>query len=597
MSLRHASSGIVGSILVSLLVSHTLAQVPLPPPIGVLVNQGNPIPSGNKESSSSDGSGKISDEEALKTVGLSPQDGPKLIEYLKLRTLSDADRGKITGIIKRFGSDDFDDREKATEEIELYGQAAIGPLKTAERDSDAEVAYRARIVLKKMSKVPHSAVASAAVRAILKLRPEGATGALIAFLPLADDETVANSIRKALTELAIKDGKVDPTLIAALTDASPVRRSAAYTALIFGGPAGEGIKTKDVYLKVKEAVLKDNDIDAKFTGLWFLLQTTREKDFLPELIGLIPQLGRGRIWQLEDLLLQTAGSHPKDGRFLKSPDSLIRTRDAWLAWWKAKSDKVNFAKFEFKPRLLGVTDVVEMDTRGFGQARVVSLGPDLKEKWRIANLSNPNDALSKSDDRVVIIDGTQITERSVNGTILSRPTAAPLPLNIQSLPEGNLILFCRGQVVEFNKDWQVQARYIRPNGDIMTGVRLPQGDIIFVTNAFQGANAFRLDSKLKDTTKTYTFGRIDTFQAMDAAGDEKIILCERDRVAEYDLTTGKQTWRYECDSPTSCQRLANGNTLISLPNASRVIEVDPSGETVWEYESKDGLRAGRARRR
>ena len=82
----------------------------------------------------------LSDEEALKSAGLSTTDGAKLIGYLKLRTVSDAEQGKIQGLIKKLGGDLFDDRIKAGEELELFGPAAIGLLKTAEKDLDAETA-------------------------------------------------------------------------------------------------------------------------------------------------------------------------------------------------------------------------------------------------------------------------------------------------------------------------------------------------------------------------------------------------------------------------------------------------------------------------
>ena len=39
----------------------------------------------------------------------------------------------------------------------------------------------------------------------------------------------------------------------------------------------------------------------------------------------------------------------------------------------------------------GYTDVIEMDYRGYGQGRIVSYGPDMKERWRITNVNNPTD--------------------------------------------------------------------------------------------------------------------------------------------------------------------------------------------------------------
>ena len=160
-----------------------------------------------------------------------------------------------------------------------------------------------------------------------------------------------------------------------------------------------------------------------------------------------------------------------------------------------------------------------------------------------------------------------------------------------------MLVVCRNRIIELDKDWKEVLSYTRQPFDIVAGVRLPKGDVLFVTNAFQGANCIRLDNKLKETAKTNTFGRIQSNQTMDATDDEKILVCEFDRVAEYDLKTGKQIWKYECNNPCSCQRLINGNTLITLVNTNQVIEVDPSGEIVWEYQAKEGLRVSRARRR
>jgi hypothetical protein len=547
---------------------------------------------------------KLSDEEALKKAGLSAGDAPKLLEYLRQRTLSDADQGKITEIIQRFGADDFDERVKATEEVGVFGPAAIGPLrkKSEERDGDPEVTFRAKLALKKVETVPHSAVAAAAVRAVVKLKPEGAAGALIGFLPVADTEVVADVIREALVSLAVRDGKADPTLVAALADKSPLRRAAAYVALAEGGPAGERIRIKDAYPKLKEAVLADADPETKFIGLWALALTTREKEFLPELIGLIPKLPRGRIWQLEELLLLMAGTHPKDGRFLKSPESLGKARDAWLGWWKEKGEKFDLAKFEYKPRIKGFTDIIEMDNRGYGQGRVVSLGPDLKEKWRITGVNYPTDMRVAPNGNVWVVESNnnQITEHTPgNPNVLNRRNAFQQPLNIDITPDGGMLVICRNQILLWDKDGKQVWAHQRPNYDIMAGRRLPNGETLFVTNMFQGQNGFRLNDKGEDAKKNMQFGRVQQLQSMDVIGEDKVLVCEFNRVAEYDLKTGKELWKYDCpqNSAQSCQRLPNGNTLISLLNQNQVIEVDPSGEIVWEYQAKDGLRVGRAYRR
>jgi hypothetical protein len=572
-----------------------------------------------------------SDEDILTKAGLSATDGAKLLEYLRQRTLSDLDQSKISGIIQRFGADDFEDRVKATEEIEAYGPAAVGPLKAAERDSDPEVVFRAKLVLKRMEKVPHSSVAAAAVRALAKLKPDGAAAALIGFLPVADTDIVAQAIRESLVALAVgKDGKAEPALVAALADASVLRRSAAYVALAEGGPATERIRIKDAYPQLKAAILKEADTEAKFAGLWSLAVTTREKEYVPELLNLVPQLGRGRIWQLEELLLQLAGSHPKDGRFLKTPEALGKARDAWLAWWKEKGDKVDFVAFDFKPRVQGITDIIEMDVRGYNQSRIVSLGPDLKEKWRLTGLNNPTDLKVMPNGRMWIVESNNnlITEREPNGTtVLTRRNIGQQPMNIDLLPNGGMVVVCRNNIVELDKDGKQVWAHARNNYDVMAGRRLPNGETLFVTNLYQQPNVpaqqngFRLDAKGQEVVepkpkdgeakKPLTFGYVYQLQRMEIVGESNVLICERenringqtDRVAEYDLKTGKLVWKYDCppnSGPSSAQRLPNGNTLICLMNTQpggRVIEVDPSNEIVWEYQSKDGLRAARAFRR
>lgn len=547
--------------------------------------------------------GQLSDADALKKANLSETDGDKLIEYLHQRTLTESEQGRIAEIIKRFVVDDFEERVRATQEIESYGPAAIGPLKAAARDADAEVAFRARQALKKVETVPHSAVASAAVRAVVKLKPEGAAGALIGFLPLADDESVADVIRDALINLAVgKDGRADPALISALADASPVRRAAAYTALIQGGPADQLIRIKDAYPRVRDAIRKEADLDTRFVGLWALILTTREKEFVPELIALIPKLPRGRIWKLEDLLLQLAGSHPKDGRFLRSPESLARTAEAWQAWWKEKGGEIDLVKLDYKERVAGFTDLLEMDVRFGGPGRLVSLGHDLKERWRITGLQSPGDARLGPDGHYYIVESnySRVTERDTSGKVIRTINVGSQPVNVNLLPNGGLIVICRNSVFEFDKNGKQTQNYNRQTYDILAGERLANEVTILVISTGQKATGVILDAKLKETDKKLSFGTIINPQTMDMAGDDKVLVCESNGVAEYEIKSGKQTWKFACNNPNSCQRLINGNTLICEMNFSpngRVIEVDPSGEIVWEYQGKDTLRPGRAYRR
>jgi outer membrane protein assembly factor BamB len=568
---------------------------PIRPPVGRPVTAESPL---------------LNDADALKTVGLNETDAAPLLDYFKQRTLTDADQSKIGEVIKRFGADSFDDRLKAMEEVEKFGSAAIGPLKSAEKDSDAEVAYRARATLKRMEKVPHATIASAATRAIVKLKHKEAATVLLAFLPMADNDEVAEEIRTGLISLAVIDGKPEPALLKALDDKSVARRAAAYVALIEGGPVGERIRIKDAFPLVKAAVQKETDIDAKFRGLWAMMLTSREKEFVAELIELIPKLPRGRIWQLEEFLLLAAGKDKPEARFGRSEDSLVKAKDAWAAWWKKKTDGFDLAKFEFKPRITGYTDIIEYDVNGYGRYRVVTLGPDQQEKAKITGANNqlqyPSDVKKLPNGNYLIAEqnGSRLTERDSSGRVVKN-TSITQPIGIELLPEGGMIVICRNQVVQYDKDMKTVWTHNRQQYDIIGGKRLANGDIVYISQ-FRGDNnpnthtIAAKDGKL--VGKGVNFGQFQQVQGIDVVGDDKVIACEYNRVVEYDLKTGKQVWAHNINNPTSCQRLPNGNTLVSVmyynnTNSGRVIEIDPSGEIVWEYESKDGLRPARAIRR
>lgn len=75
------------------------------------------------------------------------------------------------------------------------------------------------------------------------------------------------------------------------------------------------------------------------------------------------------------------------------------------------------------------------------------------------------------------------------------------------------------------------------------------------------------------------------------------------KVIEFDPVTMEVKWAYQRNSGSpvdtrwggSCQRLPNGNTLISESGRGRAFEVTPQGEVVWEYASSgDGDVGGAA---
>jgi hypothetical protein len=78
---------------------------------------------------------------------------------------------------------------------------------------------------------------------------------------------------------------------------------------------------------------------------------------------------------------------------------------------------------------------------------------------------------------------------------------------------------------------------------------------------------------------------------MTAAGTYLLPFLEMNKVVEYDKDF-KPIWTYEIPSPWAAIRLRNGNTLITDEKDRLSREVNPNGETVWEFSLRTDLPAG-----
>ena len=87
------------------------------------------------------------------------------------------------------------------------------------------------------------------------------------------------------------------------------------------------------------------------------------------------------------------------------------------------------------------------------------------------------------------------------------------------------------------------------------------------------------------TTKTNTHGQFRHIR-MTKAGTLIVPHMSEGKVVEYDLD-GKVLWSVETKSPWHAVRLKTGNTLIAGDASRYAREVNPNGETVWEFTQAD----------
>jgi HEAT repeat protein len=511
-------------------------------------------------------------------------DGPGLLKYLQERTLSDTAREHVLDLIKQLKDDAFEVRAKAAEELSKCGPSAIPLLHRALYAADPEVAQRAKKALESIDKdrVRGSAGAGDAARLLALHRPEGAVEALLAFLPSAEDEDI-DEIRTALSALATRDGKAHAALVKALADSAPERRVGAAVALARGGPKEE----RDAVRKL----LKDDDPAVRLPVAEALIPGG-DKDAVVTVIDLLLKLPPEQVWQAETVLCSLAEDKAPPPLAAFDETSRKKAHAAWSDWWKQNAAKVDLAKLDQPGHLLGFT-LVAVTNRG-RNGSVMELGRDGKPRWQIEGIAYPMDARMIGADRVLVAEysGHQVTERSTKGDILWSQRVQ-FPLACQRLPNGNTFIVTRNQLLEVDRNNKEVFTHARNANDIMTGQKLRNGQMLFITN--QGS-LVRLDATGKEM-KTVNLPAPQVYGTnIEPLPNGRILVPQfsQNAVVEYDQD-GKPLWKADVQQPTSVQRLPNGHTLVASMYTMQMIELDRQGKEVSTTRLEG--RVNRVRRR
>src|ERR1019366_9413040 len=227
------------------------------------------------------------DEEILGRANV-PTAADGLVEFLKKRTLPDADRPEIERLVRRLGSSDY-------RPLEMLRSMRVASL-------DLETRRRVdRSIQRIVEKDATPATRAAVVRVLAKLQPKNLVEILLGYLPFADHASVIEEIRFALVQHALHDEEADAHLISALTDRSALRRAVAAEAV--------ARSAYDDHKTGLRKLLQDADPFVRYRTAR-ALAFAKDRGALPVLIDALTELPTNDVWQAEDFLLRLAGQAP-----------------------------------------------------------------------------------------------------------------------------------------------------------------------------------------------------------------------------------------------------------------------------------------------
>jgi hypothetical protein len=523
------------------------------------------------------------DEQVLKSAGIKIT-GPALLDFFRRRTLTDKDMEQIQDLVRALGSDKYREREQAAQELVNRGPVVVEMLRAALKSNDLEVSRRAAKCLQRIQEADYAReVPAAAARLLAVRKPAGTAAVLLAFLPFAENEILSDEVRTTLTAVAIQNGKASRELIEALQDRSPLRKAAAAEALCRAG-------AKDHMPAIRKLLHDPSPIVRLRVGM--TLAQAKEREAVPVLIDLLPELPLVHAWQAEDLLYRLAeGLQPPMISLGNDKAGHQRCRDAWAAWWKEHGNKVDLARLADAPRLLGYTLVVLLD-----QGQVMEVNARKERLWTIDGLNFPLDVQRLHNGHILVAEyhASRVSERNTKGEIVWQKRIIG-PLVCQRLPNGNTFIATDAALMEYDPSGKEVMALTLPGERIMKAMKLPNGEIACLTS---GERIVRLDAKGKELN---TFpvnlsmklfgGRIH----MLTNGHVLVPHNGENKVVEYNAS-GKPVWEVAVDQPIAAMRLPNGNTLVtSMVPTQGAIEFDRAGRVVWQYQA--GTRLTRALRR
>jgi HEAT repeat protein len=500
-------------------------------------------------------------------------DGPGLLAYLRQRTLSEDDRRRLEALIGQLGSEDFTQREQASTELVKQGKVVAVSLRRALKSADAEVVRRAEACLDEIERGPGSLLPATAVRLVVQHRPPGSVEVLLHFAPFADDESVEEEVLAALLALGLADGQPEPALLAGLGHAQPACRAAA--AYVVG-------RAKTLPARTRAArLLRDPELAVRLRAAQGLF-AAGERQAVPVLIDLLAEDAPALAWRAEELLLRcAAGAEAPSAPAARSAIERGKWRDDWAEWWRSNGGRVDLFKAGQAEPFLGLTLVPEMHGNTLWEC-----GPDGKVRWQLNGLDKPRDAQLLPGGRVLIAEvaANRVTERDLTGKVLwSHPVTDPS--YVLRLPSGNTFIGTHERGFEVTPRGEEVFSYKPPDRNFLIHSmhRMRNGHLVCLsmTGILREVDALGKEVRTLRLEQKNQGGC--NWSGVEGLPSNRYLAVDlhNSRVIEVDAT-GQTVWECQVQGACYALRLPTGQTMVCSFSGQRVVHVSRDGKIVWE---------------
>ncbi|NQZ69347.1 MAG: PQQ-binding-like beta-propeller repeat protein [Lentisphaeria bacterium] len=449
----------------------------------------------------------------------------EIIKFLKSIVPTDANKKRISALVKQLGADEFKLRKAADKELASLLILASEAVTAGVSSSDPEISDRCRRLLERYSSVNKEAVFQNILEFynLEKLQKE---------LPLLVQNLsyfYSDYLRRELTKTFVLISKAEDIemIKPLLKSENENERLVSLEILATGLKEGE--------LKLLEPFLNSKHDKEKLVLAKIFLQRDKRSS-LKTLIGLLKSPVLDSRYEALNILSSLAGKSFGYDSELKGKE-LTQAIERWEKWLGDEGATVKLDyKFSSKVNLHGNLlysnghkgMLIEIDKKG---KQVFSYNSGVRQQMN-------GFAKSSAGNYYICLQNTnKVIEVNPKGKIIWE-VVVQMPTSVQILPSGNLLV-CSGkgnEIIEITRAKKViwRQKAIRP----WWAERLANGNTLFLES----------NNRVVEKTKK-----------------------------------GKDVWQYAVRTCLGAQRLKNGNTIIADFQGNRVIEVDKKGKIHWTH--------------